>query len=359
MTDNHITDYVANISNLDKKKYVEEIIFLLGIDKKKVAYHGSCTDGLISASLLYYMNKELLFIPLDYNILKDKALRPYLASQEWFAIIDLEPFNDNTIELFVDHHRSIIGSKINAKRIHFELGEFGPSAAFVLYNILKNTIEIPIHLKKLVEVSTVTDTASFKIDPPLDIIDLNQDNVFLEDFDKLCWFVQDATNIEDDYSLELNNTIMRGVSEKGIEFFLSSEHISRINAQRIKRKEAFAFCENVSVTDLMVIINSPNQTFKQFLALYLGKIGAKVIVFLTQKDSLVTISLRQSKKNTPQEIENLRLDLLAKTFNSSGGGHAEASGSISNSIKEAQLVLENWVKEKNLEMSILTYKKNV
>ena len=345
-----ISNYLNSIQNQDKKNYIQEILDVFETGKELIAYHASCTDGAITAALLRHYEPDRAFVPLDYNVLKDDTLRPFICEQNWYAIVDLEPFNKNQMKLYIDHHRSVIGSLINASRIHFEVGMNGPSAAYVLYNALVGTNQIPEYLKELVDVSKVTDTASFAIDPPIEPIS-KEEKWFLDDFDKLCWFVEDATNIEDNFSLKKNNELVYGLEHKGTGYLLSDEYIASVNKQREKRKEADEFVQKLNITELMVIVNSPNNTFKQYVALKLGKMGAKVIAFFSQKENNVTISLRQSKLNTKQEIEYYRLDLLAKRFNNSGGGHAEASGSMANSLEEAQKVVIEWGKEKKLKIS--------
>ena len=64
---------------------------------------------------------------------------------------------------------------------------------------------------------------------------------------------------------------------------------------------------------------------------------------------------RQSKKNSSDEIANFRLDKLAKLFNQSGGGHAEASGSASESLEKALGVITKWGSEKGLELTVNYY----
>ena len=355
--DNTIEEYLLSITNQDKKNYLREILDELEKKSGFVAYHGSCTDGSISAALLYRFESDKNYIPLDYNILKDTIIRNFLVKQNWFAIVDLEPFNEYTLELYVDHHRSVIGSKINAHRIHFEVGQYGPSAAYVLYNALKAENSIPDHLKQLVDVSKVTDTASFAIDPPLELIS-NKDLSFLDDFDRVCWFVQDATNIEENYSLRKNNELVVGLANEGIKYLLTEKLIKNANKQREKRIFANTFIQRLEISPLMVIVNAPDSSYKQYIALKLGKIGAKVIVFLSQKDDLVTVSLRQSKRNTKEEIDFYRLDLFSKLFHESGGGHAEAAGSISSSLEQAFKVIEKWSKEKKLLYAIHEYSMN-
>lgn len=352
-----LKDYVLNLQNDDKKQYMLDILDKIFSEKDFIAYHGSCTDGSITAALMAFLEPTKTYIPLDYNVLKDKVLRPFLKDQNWFAILDLEPFNNKPLELYIDHHRSVIGTKINAKRIHFEVGKFGPSAAYVLYNAFSNINNIPAYLNQLVEVSRVTDTASFAIDPPIEIIN-KSDLSFLKDFDQLCWFIQDATNIEDDYSLEKNNELVFGMKEKGLESLLSAERIDCVNNQREKRRKANNFVDSLEILPLMVIVNAPDNTYRQYISLILGKRGAKVIVFLSQKqnENLVTISLRQSKLNTENEIEYYSLDLFAKQFNESGGGHSEAAGSVSSSLEEALHVVKKWAKNKKLKYSVLEFR---
>ncbi len=350
-----IEEYLLTITNQEKKNYLSEIIHQLELKNSFIAYHGSCTDGSITAALLYYFEPDKALIPLDYNLLKDSIIRDFLIKQNWFAIVDLEPFNEYTLELYVDHHRSVIGSPINAKRIHFEVGEFGQSAAYVLYNSLVGFHEIPFHLKKLVEVSKVTDTASFAIDPPVELISKSDYDRLDSDFDQLCWFVQDATNVEENYSLEKNNELVIGLSKEGIKYLFSKETINTVNKLREKRLLAEKFIQRLEIKPLMVIINSPDNAYKQYIALRLGKIGSKVIAFFSQKDEVVTISLRQSKRNTKEEIDYYRLDLLAKRFSESGGGHSEASGSIAPTLDYALKIIREWSIEKNLDYLVHKY----
>jgi hypothetical protein len=354
-----VSEYLNSLENQHAfKNYVKDVFKEISKDGKKVAYHYMCTDGVISASILKYMGWGDVFIPLDYDILKNEVLRPYLSSVDWSIIIDLEPFNEKTLDLYVDHHRSVIGAQINSQRIHFEVGEDGPSAAYVLFSLISSKTELPLYLKELAEVSKVTDTASFKIDPPHEKIDPSIDKSFLTDFDKLCWFVQDATNIEDEYSLQSNNELIELLTKNGVKALLTDHIIKRVNVHRKKRLVAEDYINSIAITDIVVIVNAPNQAFKQYAALRLGKKGAKIIVFLTEKGNLVTISLRQSKLNSKKEIESFRLDILAKKFNKSGGGHAEAAVSMSPSIESALKVLNQWKDEKGLSLSVNYYSSN-
>lgn len=350
-----IKEHLKKIKKIEQRNYIKEVFETLQKEGKKAAYHGFCTDGAISASLIKYLGWAEVFVPLEYNILKNETLRPFLTSIDWSIILDLEPFNEKVLDLYVDHHRSVMGQKINAKSIHYEVGELGPSAAFVLYNYAKSIKKIPDYLIELVEISKVTDTASFKIDPPTELIYLDKDKSFLDDFDKLCWFVSDATNIEDEYTLNTNNSLVYALAEGGVKSLLDQHTIHRVNKHRNKRIEAEKFIQSIDIAGIVIIINAPNNIFKQYAALKIGNKGSKIIIFLTKRETKITISLRQSKKNSKDEIEYFRLDKFAREFGDTGGGHAEAAGSSSPSIEEAFAVIENWGRRKKLENKIFTY----
>ncbi len=230
----------------------------------------------------------------------------------------------------------------------------GPSAAWVLYQSIKENYSIPKEIVELVEVSRVTDTASFKIDPPIEHIQANhQIPRYNNNFDQYCWFIQDATFFDNDYTIKANIELVDAFASDLKTVLTNKSTIDRVNTRRNQRKLAYDFAASISIVPLMVIINSPNKTFQQTLALILGQNGAKIICFLNEKEDLVTVSLRQSKKNTKAEIENYRLDLLAKKINPSGGGHAEAAGSAIPDLNSGILIIREWANEKKLNMKLV------
>ncbi|MHA2366809.1 MAG: DHH family phosphoesterase [Candidatus Hodarchaeales archaeon] len=357
MIHSEILSYIETEVIEENIQYFKDALNLTLLKGRKVAYHGACPDGAISAALMKYLNEGDVFIPLKYDILKDQIIQKYLTEIDWYAIVDLEPFNSKQLDLYVDHHRSIIGRSINSRRIHFESGKSGPSAAWVLYQYAQIAYDIPNYLKQLIEISCITDTASFKIDPPIDIISQakGSQESLLNDFNKLCWFVQDALNIEDFFSVSMNNHLVDILYNRGILGLFQQPIIKRINSQRVERKKSYDYAKKLPLSPLMIFVNCPSKIFRQTLALNLGKKGVKIIIFLTEREDKVTISLRQSKRNTQNEIEKFRLDLLAKTLNPNGGGHAEAAGSVSTSISEALSKISEWAELKVLEMDVIQY----
>lgn len=352
MSSLEIIKYIKTRVPKEKRQNYLDIIELTENKGRRVAYHGPCTDGAISAALLKHLNEGEVFIPLNYDILYDSTLRQYLRNLDWHAIIDLEPFNTNQIDLYVDHHRSVIGSPINARRIHFESGASGPSAAWVLYQ--SQYEKFPFELQQLAEVSRITDTASYGISPPIENVNLNSIESILEDFDQLCWFIQDGIFQDEEYSVASNNQMVEGLAIHGLKLLINQDTIDRINKLRENRKKTYEYADGLKITSLMILVNSQDKSFQQTLALYLGKRGgAKVIVFLNERENNVTISLRQSKNNSKEEIEKYRLDLLAKKLSPNGGGHAEAAGSATATLSDALLVIDNWGKEKKLEKQII------
>ncbi|MHA1984744.1 MAG: hypothetical protein ACW967_10340, partial [Candidatus Hodarchaeales archaeon] len=152
-----VNEYISKLKNPETKQYAKEVMEQLEKGGRKVAYHAFCTDGVISATLLKTAGEGDIFVPLDYSLINNEVTGSYLSSLEWYAIIDLKPFNkSHTADLYVDHHVSALGEKFNAKRIHFETGETGPSAAYVLWKYLKNNMEIPSFITTLVEMSKIT-----------------------------------------------------------------------------------------------------------------------------------------------------------------------------------------------------------
>lgn len=351
-----VKEYVEGIGHKGKRDYFRSVLSLVpdggDDDKLRMAYHGSCPDGAITAAMALFLGEGEVFVPLDYSILKDAVMRKFLAEVRWHCIADLEPFNNHTLDLFVDHHRSVIGTPIKARRIHFESGPTGPSAASVFMRSVAEPNALPPYMTQLGEVSKITDTASFAVDPPLEPVE--DPEPILGNFDALCWFIQDVCNLEDDWVCDQNNEVVRLMAKGGVSALFRPHLLKRVNKHRANRHAAVQFADNAPLSSVMVLTNAPNTAYKQALALSLGKKGVKVMAFLSEKEEgLVTVSLRQSKQNTPVEIENYRLDLLAKAINPSGGGHAEAAGSAAGTIEEATEVIKQWAGQKKLPMKVL------
>ncbi|MFW9930768.1 MAG: hypothetical protein ACFFD1_15375 [Candidatus Thorarchaeota archaeon] len=362
MSYNTVLDYINTIKNPEKRKYALEVMELLKLPGRHVAYHAFCTDGAICAALLKWANEGDVFVPIDYFLIYDKKIGLYLSEYEWYAIVDLEPFNLNyQVDLYVDHHITVVGKKINAKRIHFETGTTGPSAASVLYRYLANKLEIPFYLTILAEMSKITDTASYKI-PPLTVyydsknVEITKDEIDSEKFHQLIWDLQDALTLINKTATP-NNICVNLLSENGLASLLAQEDIiNRINIHRQERIKALDFAKSLNPAPLTIIINSQTRNIQDILVHYFTNKGAKIIASLKEDpfDKSCSLSLRQSKHNSLEEKELYRLDVLAQRF-SGGGGHIEASGASSPNKEEALKILIEWAKEKGL----LTEKFNV
>ena len=150
-----------------KEKYKQEVIELSKKSGMKVAYHFNCPDGMISAVLFKYMfsSENLIFIPIDYPMLKDKEVTKHLKEASWFAIVDLSPFNIEKIDYFFDHHISNSKEKINAQNHVFEAN--APSAASLIAKYFHE--DVPANLKELADITEITDTASYATPAPLEI----------------------------------------------------------------------------------------------------------------------------------------------------------------------------------------------
>jgi hypothetical protein len=230
-----VNEYISTLKNPEKKQYAKEVMEQLEEPGRKVAYHAFCTDGVISASLLKVAGEGDIFIPLDYSLINDETIGPYLSSFEWYAIVDLKPFNTSyTADLYVDHHISALGEKFNAKRIHFETGETGPSAAYVLWKYLKNKMEIPSFLTTLVEMSKITDTASYKHPGPItpyekQDYEFNNDQYSSEKFHDVIWDLQDALTFVQK-TLNPNNSCLELLSKSGLATLFENDLIvKRLN----------------------------------------------------------------------------------------------------------------------------------
>ncbi|OLS20006.1 MAG: hypothetical protein HeimC3_42170 [Candidatus Heimdallarchaeota archaeon LC_3] len=353
----NISEYISNIQNPEKKQYFSEIIDLLKKPGRKVAYHAFCTDGAISAALLKLVGEGDIFVPLDYSIINNKILGPWLSVQEWYAIVDLKPINTTfTAELYVDHHISGLGAKFNAKRIHFETGKTGPSGAFVLWKYMINKFKFPRYVKVLIEMSVITDTASYKTPAPITLFEkenyeFSDDQLDSKRFHKAIWDLQDALTFENK-TVNPNNLCVDLLAKGGLEILLENEIIiKRINKHRSDRMLTLEFAKTLTATELTTIINPKTRNVQDFLVHYLTNNGAKVVVILKEDpfDKTCSISLRQSKLNQKSEKDKYRLDTFAKLFTGGGGGHIEAAGSHSNSLKEAIEIIETWSKEKELK----------
>jgi hypothetical protein len=334
-----------NLEELLEKKenYKKKVLKLLKESTRKVAYHFNCPDGIISASLVKYLfsNEKLIFIPLDYAFFKDETMIKDLAEADWFAVVDLEPFNLQTAEYFIDHHISNADKKFNAKNVSFIAG--APSAAYLIEKLFFT--ELPDYLKELVKISTVTDTASYKIPAPLEV----QENPSEMSWDEKIWFLQDVC--KSSFTIKEHDELLDLLSSEGWKGLWKNHLIEKVKRLRNKRKISEEIAQKIILSDFVVVVDEPLHYNLAYIASVLQKRGALGAGFITVYPTEVKVSLRLSKSLSPEQVEKYRVDLLAKTM--SGGGHKPASGAEVNNLEEALEKIKDWGRKKGLEINIV------
>ena len=333
----NVYDFLMNLKD-KKKTYGIEILNLCEIsEKRRVAFHAFCTDGIVSASLLRAAGEGDVFIPIDYWALRQKGMRTYLEQLNWHAIIDLEPFNIKLLDLYVDHHNSSMGHTYNARRIHFAIGSEGKSAASVLLN--SGIIKVPEYMLELAEITTITDTATYPSLPPVTPVSIT---TIPPSYAEKIWILDDACRSTQNVKQVLE--LVEELSDYGFEGILRENIPNRINFYRQKRKQLLNFVQNIELADVVLLINAQDSSIQTMISLaVLNTSKVKVTASLIQTSSGVKISLRRAtwlEKNNSIDAQKIRLDLLAKTMN--GGGHPYAAGCYANTLSEAIKIISNW-----------------
>lgn len=310
---------------------------------QKVAYHFNCPDGIISATLINYLfsTSNLIFIPIDYPLLKDKMVKENLDKANWFAILDLSPFNVKEIEFFFDHHISNIGFNIKAKKHVFN--PKAPSAASLIAQFFVD--KLPNYLKELADITEITDTASYKTPPPLNL----KGNFEDLDWNNKVWLVEDVCKSA--YTIEEHNQLIRIFTDSGLKGVWGDQILNRVKILRQTRKEAFDVVEGIKMKDFIIIIDDPLHYNTAFIAREVMKRGAIGAAYITVNPDDVKISLRLSKTLRPDEVEKYRVDLLAKQMD--GGGHKGASGAELKDLDQTLDKILLWTKKMNLQAETL------
>ncbi|MFW9851384.1 MAG: hypothetical protein ACFFDS_00395 [Candidatus Thorarchaeota archaeon] len=324
-----------------KEEYKKKILELANKPVRKVAYHFNCPDGLISAALVKFLfpNERLVFIPLDYAFFKDEKMVEGLADSDWFAIVDLEPFNHQPAEYFIDHHISNVNKKFNATNVYFVAG--APSAAYLIERLFYS--KLPEYLKELVRISTVTDTANYKIPAPLEI---NEDPSKMS-WDEKIWFLQDVC--KSSFTIEEHDELLEILSFEGWNGLLKNHLIERVKRLRNKRKISKEIAQKIIFSDFVIIIDKPLHYNLAYIASDLQKRGALGVGYITVYPSEIKLSFRLSKALSPKEVDKYRVDLLANTMG--GGGHKPASGAEMSNLEEALIKINSWAKKKGLKIN--------
>ncbi|NPD89129.1 MAG: hypothetical protein HGN29_10420 [Asgard group archaeon] len=328
---------------IKKEKYREEILQLSSKTQQKVAYHFNCPDGIISAVLIRFLfsDKELVFIPLDYALFKEREIIDKIADANWFAIVDLEPFHSNTAEYFFDHHISNIGKIIKSNNIYFVAG--APSTAYLIEKIFSDSL--PEHLKELVRISKITDTASYEIPPPLGLLD----NFSKLSWDEKIWFIEDIC--KSTFTIQEHDELIEILAFEGLEGLWKPELAHRVKNLRQSRKSSMEIAKEIEITDFVVIIDNPLHYNLTFVAREVQKRGAMGAAYITVYPTEVKISLRLNKKLSEEQKEKYRVDLLAQSMD--GGGHKPAAGAETDNLEIVVEKIDSWARKKGLAISFV------
>ncbi len=325
-----------------KKHYKDTIKSLISDSRPKVAFHFNCCDGIVSAAIVYklFEKTDLLFLPIDYPIIRDKDIALDLSQSNWHTIVDLEPFNSEELELFADHHISNQNKEIKAKTSYFTAG--APSTAFLLSQAFHS--QLPEHLLELAKITEITDTASYKIPPPT-VFKENQEKYT---WDERIWLLEDACKTT--FTVKNHQKLIKILADEGWEGLWKKDILKRIKNLRYGRSQAIDIANQIEITNFPIIIDKPvhhNLTFIAYEIMRQGSIGT---AYLTVYPSITRISLRLSKSLSDEEIEKYRVDLLAKKM--SGGGHKPASGAQTDNLEIALETIQKWAKKVGLSSSV-------
>lgn len=322
-----------------RERYKIDVLEILDSKERKVAYHFNCPDGIVSAAIMKYLFsiENLEFVPIDYALLKNKEASSKLKNANWFAIVDLEPFNTEKMEYFFDHHISNEDKEINAKKYVFESG--APSAAALIGEYFASLL--PEYLLELAKMTEVTDTASYGIPPPLEL-----EEEFTQSWDRKIWLLEDACKTA--FSVSQHKELLDILANEGLKGVFKGNIQNRVRKLRASRKRAFNIANEIKKTDFVIIIDRPVHYNLSFIAGEVMKKGAIGAAYITKYPAEAKISFRLSKTLSEKEIDKFRVDLLAQSM--SGGGHKPASGAETDTLEEALTKIENWGKNLNFEM---------
>lgn len=332
---------------LQKEEYQSDIFARLIEKSPKVAYHFNCTDGTCSAAIIraLHPNKELLFLPIDHPLFNDTQIGPLMKEIEWFAILDLPPFSNKKIGIYVDHHISVAGQPMRADTIHFVAG--APSATNLLY--LTYQEKLPVYLKEVAEITKITDTASYKIAAPMEL------KTEWEDYswDEKVWFLEDACKTA--YRVEEHDELIQILATEGINGLWKKTVLDRIIDLREYRKGSWVKANEIEIEEFIILIDDPLSYNLPFIAHELMHKGAIGTSYLTVYPENVKISFRLNKKLSENEIERYRTDILAKKMG--GGGHKPASGAQAHSLEYALEMIQEWAKNMGFKTKIVDLRK--
>jgi hypothetical protein len=347
--DNHSNDEPELLQYFrDLETHIEKAIS----DRRPLyAVHGFCTDGGVSGAMIHFADPEGVIVPINYAILNDKLAAEILANIEWKGIVDLKPFNNKTVEFWVDHHLSVLNHNVNAKKIRFDMD--GDSGAYQL--LLSSFLgEFPLHLVELATMTRTTDTAGYIIQPPISQFSKLDELIITEtegiegrkQEEERIWLLDDAWNTVS--TLKDHLVLMDRLAKHG--FMGLDKLLPKINQLRERRKKAYEIADSIKV-DRDVIVFSYIDQDKLTITRRLQFNGAKVVISLGIIPNGVKISLRRNRELSEDLNQQIQLNELAILMN--GGGHAGASGGFTSTIDEALYVVKKWAVDKKLSWKLV------
>ena len=324
------------------KQTIRYIYALALLPKPKVAFHASDADGIVSAVILKNVvpYNKMVFIPLGYQELRHPEFGMFLSSVDWRAIADLAPFHAKKISLFCDHHQSSSEMPKNADLVIFQAG--APSASLLLGNHFKS--EIPSEIYHLAELTKITDTAGYSTPPSIKA----PTDPYKATEEEQAWLLDDlcktVVRIEEILSL------VQDLSDRQLRIIDQPIYQERLRNLYALRKKAFELAEEISVSDVVIVIQGRKKILTSSLVYGLFQRKVKISCILYPGKRFTGLSFRISSTIPDSELEKYRVDHLASLF--SGGGHPRAAGGRTDSLQKALGTLEEWIKERSLSSMI-------
>ena len=329
------------------QRNIRFIYSLALLPKPKVAFHNDA-DGIISAlilkSLEEYQNN--VFIPLSYQELHHPKFGQFLSTLNWVAVVDLMPFQVVELELYCDHHESTKNLSKNAEVVIYD--EDAPSAAYLLARKFKERLSEELIL--LADLTTIIDTASFKIPPPVD----DPQNFLEASKQTQAWLLDDICNTPE--STEEVLALLNDFSLQSLSIFSNEIYHQRIVILRSLRRNSVKLGEELEIADMVLIVQGKKKIVTSALVQSLLVRGVKVTCVLYPGKRFTGLSFRVNSQIEGLEFENIRVDRIAEQF--SGGGHPRAAGGRGESFETTLQLLEKWIKQKKLTYHLYDLRKS-
>lgn len=329
------------------QRNIRFIYSLALLPKPKVAFHNDA-DGIISALILKsfeeYQNN--VFIPLSYQELHHPKFGQFLSTLNWVAVVDLMPFQVVELELYCDHHESTKNLSKNAEVVIYD--QDAPSAAYLLARKFKERLSEELIL--LADLTTIIDTASFKIPPPVD----DPENFLEASNQTQAWLLDDICNTPE--STEEVLALLNDFSLQSLSIFSNEIYRQRIVILRSLRRNSVKLGEELEIADMVLIVQGKKKIVTSALVQSLLVRGVKVTCVLYPGKRFTGLSFRVNSQIEGLEFENIRVDRIAEQF--SGGGHPRAAGGRGESFETTLQLLEKWIKQKKLTYHLYDLRKS-